>query len=714
MRDRRYILLLGVILGSLLFGAVVVQASPPLPPANAPADQEAKNPLGDSEIGGLWSTQVQPIAPEVETLIPMAVEPVPPARQEIVKVRPPLKARAEIGEVTTAAVSLPDLRPFVPGGWSYAVVPSSVQGTQTVNALYAGQPTYLDWAVINDSSASISTRFYIYLYIDGNRIASWFADGLSGYWYAFVRDYALTVATPGWHTVRLVADPTGAIAEADEANNAFEHSFYWQPVGKPNLKPFTPAGWSAPIVPASTQGTTVANNLFINQPTYIDWAITNDSSVPANTRIYTYLYLDGVRIASWYADSLLPHWSAFVHDWPYTVLAPGFHTFRLLTDATNAVDESDETDNTLELTFYWHGVALPNLKPYQPAGWSGPLVVSNAPGTNTATTVLAGKPIYIDWAVVNDSSVAINTRFFTYLYVDDARIASWYTDALPGHWFAFSTDLAHTVATAGWHRFRLVTDATGTIGELDEGDNSYELSVWFEPRVDRRVGVEWINSYVNSGLPSLEHNDENALGFYNELVRIGWTPVFRWGNSSAWEKDFKDPLKGGIDSEVVDNVSFAYFSGHGGKNGLRFDSMHDDHELRYTEAIWGNGMLNWLVADACEVLNNDDGQAITRWGQAFAGLHMLLSFGTNCHDVPNRGENLARYADGSYWWSGPLPIKDAWFQAAAVTEDATTYSAALIAIQGDINPAYDFLPGVGSFSADPVTPTNFVLWRVQN
>jgi len=43
--------------------------------------------------------------------------------------------------------SPPNLSAYTPGGWDYPLVPSSVQGTHSVNTLYALGNTYVDWAV---------------------------------------------------------------------------------------------------------------------------------------------------------------------------------------------------------------------------------------------------------------------------------------------------------------------------------------------------------------------------------------------------------------------------------------------------------------------------------------------------------------------------------------------------------------------------------------
>jgi hypothetical protein len=249
----------------------------------------------------------------------------------------------------------PNLRPYTPSGWDYPIVPSSVKGTTGVNTLYAGQPTYIDWAVINDDLATASGRFYIHLYLDATRIGSWYTSDLRRGWYVYVRDKPYTVSTQGWHTLKLVADAYGNISESDEGDNTWEKAFYWQPNpdAKPNLEPYTPSGWDYPIVPSSVRGTTSVNTLYAGQPTYIDWAVANVGNATASSKFYTYIYLDGKRIAYWYTTSLRNGYYTYIRDWAFTVDSPGDHTLKIVVDATGNIDESNESDNTWERTFSW-------------------------------------------------------------------------------------------------------------------------------------------------------------------------------------------------------------------------------------------------------------------------------------------------------------------------------------------------------------------------
>jgi len=123
----------------------------------------------------------------------------------------------------------PDLMPSQWGGWQYPVVPSSVTNTVVVNTLYAGYPTYIDWGLTNYGDADTGGNTYGALYIDDVRIGYHdFGDVQAGWTWAFF-DQVEVVDTPGWHTLKSVADPDDLIDESDETNNVFERDFYWTP-----------------------------------------------------------------------------------------------------------------------------------------------------------------------------------------------------------------------------------------------------------------------------------------------------------------------------------------------------------------------------------------------------------------------------------------------------------------------------------------------------
>ena len=131
------------------------------------------------------------------------------------------------GSIDQSGATQPNLVPFTPSGWDYPIVPSSTTGTNTVNTLDAASSTYIDWAVINTGTIT-STTFYSCLYYDNSSMACWYTNGLDQNYYAYVTDWAMNLTpTAGAHTLKLVADVYNDVAEANESDNTWEHSFTW-------------------------------------------------------------------------------------------------------------------------------------------------------------------------------------------------------------------------------------------------------------------------------------------------------------------------------------------------------------------------------------------------------------------------------------------------------------------------------------------------------
>jgi C1A family cysteine protease len=124
---------------------------------------------------------------------------------------------------TTSAVSAkPNLTPYKPSGWSDKIVVARTTGTTTDGSnLRATDRLYLDWAVINNGSASIATAFRTSLYVDGQLRTSWSTSSLAINTYFSIKDYVLGKLGVGAHTIRIVTDSTGAISEANEGDNEY-------------------------------------------------------------------------------------------------------------------------------------------------------------------------------------------------------------------------------------------------------------------------------------------------------------------------------------------------------------------------------------------------------------------------------------------------------------------------------------------------------------
>jgi len=166
------------------------------------------------------------------------------------------------------------------------------------------------------------------------------------------------------------------------------------------------------------------------------------------------------------------------------------------------------------------------------------------------------------------------------------------------------------------------------------------------------LGVEWINNFPDPcDQNELSYCDETSVGFYNGMISRGHLGRFNWGNSNAWEHDFRDTVNGGDDHNWIDNVDFAHFSSHGSCSTTNifqgyFGGKVDNCTWRSDRARFGNQNLEWLAIDTCNSLELTR-DIIAVWHNAFYRLHMIFGFTDLVSDswwTGSRGYNFGRRA----------------------------------------------------------------------
>ena len=172
--------------------------------------------------------------------------------------------------------SLANLTSYTPPGWSGPIVPSSVTGTTTTGTLYAGQPTYIDWAIQNNGAANTSNTFYIDYYLDGSYVGGDTKFGLNAGTGYTRTDWSYTVPTSGNHTLKMIIDPTSAVSESNEGDNVYQQTFFWNPPPPPDLIVLS-------LVPSSANPT-------VGQSITATVTIKNQGTGAASGTFYTYFY----------------------------------------------------------------------------------------------------------------------------------------------------------------------------------------------------------------------------------------------------------------------------------------------------------------------------------------------------------------------------------------------------------------------------------------
>jgi hypothetical protein len=194
------------------------------------------------------------------------------------------------------------------------------------------------------------------------------------------------------------------------------------------------------------------------------------------------------------------------------------------------------------------------------------------------------------------------------------------------------------------------------------------------------AGAQFVGTSYASAPLSL--TPDNARGFRDRFVSEGISFPYFFGESSAWETDWKCPTLGGSDNSYMDNVDIAFFTGHANGNGFVLSSNRSDTFVHYNDARWGDRDLEWVIIAACGPVQTG---AQTRWRNSFRGLHQILGYSTNSRDTRDEGRRFADYILRTpfLWFNQPLTIREAWIQTATDIQGSDVQWGILMPVRTD-------------------------------
>ncbi len=179
------------------------------------------------------------------------------------------------------------------------------------------------------------------------------------------------------------------------------------------------------------------------------------------------------------------------------------------------------TDDNLPTSFLVDDVNLavsyppkPNLTPYQASGWSDKIVVANTTGSHTDSDPLTtADNLYVNWAAINNGSVATSTGFSAALYLDSVLKKTWNANALPSNYYAYVTDYSLGSLSVGTHTLRIVADYGHVVTESNENDNEYTKTITVVQAVPRLLSVSISgNGSVNSSPTGIACTTGSSVG----------------------------------------------------------------------------------------------------------------------------------------------------------------------------------------------------------
>lgn len=339
-------------------------------------------------------------------------------------------------------------------------------------------------------------------------------------------------------------------------------------VGDVNLVPLNPAGWDAPLIISSIPFSRIGQSrLSLSTESFVSMAVRNDGEDPVVLEFFVDLYLGELLLQRFPArGSLGPKQFFTWTDWSsltdFVRLVPGPQTLRVVVDPTNLIRETDETDNTYELTVTWTGTPRnatgsissrsPNLVAVVPKGWDDSVVATSYVGhTSKSGPLSVNVRTYIRYGFANKGLSSIPGRVLVDIYLDDTLVLrdSW-SRVLAGSVIERQPwrDIQQVLyLTPGSHTLRIVLDPTNLIDETDESDNVFEKRFrWGTGRVPAK---------------DFEDTDNPEIDPPKELTLPNLVPGWLWGWDgpiivAGREKSHKDDRMTTSSSVYLDVVVF--------------------------------------------------------------------------------------------------------------------------------------------------------------
>ncbi len=131
-------------------------------------------------------------------------------------------------DINSEKMDLPNLRPFMPSlvagfGWDDAILASNNKGANRDGyPVWDCRDIYLSFAVINNGAASVLSKFYIKIYVDGyETYTDYYDKELPVNNFVYWRDINIGKYWSGEHRLTIMADVTNTVAESNETDNNY-------------------------------------------------------------------------------------------------------------------------------------------------------------------------------------------------------------------------------------------------------------------------------------------------------------------------------------------------------------------------------------------------------------------------------------------------------------------------------------------------------------
>jgi len=215
------------------------------------------------------------------------------------------------------------------------------------------------------------------------------------------------------------------------------------------------------------------------------------------------------------------------------------------------------------------------------------------------------------------------------------------------------------------------------------------------------IGIDWVAKYVGTGAPAARYGNVDSAKLCCEGLkdivddsRTSWQWQFNWGNSAAWELDWKKSSLGGNAYRLCDDVDLVAFAGHGLGNTLEFSTQKNDWKSTPSDMDLGVRDAEWALFYTCNFLRGSKDTL----GAAANGIHLLNGYCTDMTVTSDGGRKFAEFAM-------PAPdrqaygVRVAWYKYGKATQKGSDKNT--VRTFGAKASYNDYLWGYGKVSADP-------------
>ena len=382
---------------------------------------------------------------------------------------------AEDFQPFVSLMSHPDLRPSMASGWGAPlVVSTSANSTYGATAFLDTDSLYVSW-LIECGNVDAEETFYTYLYVDDVLQTYWYTDGLQRDYYTWVKGYSIGTLSAGTHTIKIVTDATGVVAESDESNNSYETTI--SVVRDYNL--------SVSSLSVSRTSFTVSDSVIVHW-----WVESNGGAATDKNKVafLTYKYDAAAGEPKLVKTEWLdcpPLAAGGRQEFTKTItgksLGEGVYSFVVMADGQETIVERNESDNLDVVAVTVAKDAATSSKSNvdwqfnKIKGEPDDFFLSDASNLKKkATTFIEGNPMYVRCCWWNAKKVAVNGNMRVRVvlnggsgvYVDRSSFAKNYyyylADAQPG----FLQDLP-----AGNYTLTAILDSENAWQEANEKNN---------------------------------------------------------------------------------------------------------------------------------------------------------------------------------------------------------------------------------------------------